>query len=159
MIFTIKMENKKVIKKVKKPTTTTKKKGFVEYIKDNWKIILIILLLLFGVSKCTSSCNRGNQIDKLNYQIVQMDSIITSNGIEMEKMNIKLDDAKSSIDSYKGIATGNQRDLVDQITTLNSEKRELEEKLKKSNSENAKLKKRISELESEIEELNKKTDE
>ena len=147
------MENKKVIKQVKKQTTTVKKKGFVEYIKDNWKIILIILLLLFGVSKCTSSCNRGNQIDKLNYQIVQMDSIITSNGIEIERMNIKLDDAKSSIDSYKGIATGNQRDLVEQITTQKKKKRELEEKLKRTNSENSKLKTRISELESEIEEL------
>jgi len=146
------MENKKVIKKVKKPTTKIKKKGFIEYIKDNWKIILIILLLLFGVSKCTSSCNRGNQIDKLNYQIVQMDSIITSNGIEIEKMNIKLDDAKSSIDSYKGIATGNQRDLVDKISSLTEENRNLTNKVNSLSKENKKLNEKINELEKQKEE-------
>ena len=145
---------KKIV--VKKPIQN--KESFIEKVKKNWKNILLILLVLFSMSKCTSSCNRGKQIDRLNYQIVQMDSVITSNGIELDKLNTRLDDAQTSIDSYKGIATGNQRDLVDKISTLTEEKRNLESQLRKEKSDNKVLQKRIIELEKQIEELNKDTE-
>jgi len=32
----------------------------MEFIKKKWHIIVIVLLLLFGMSKCTSSCSNGN---------------------------------------------------------------------------------------------------
>ena len=122
------MEQKKVVKKVvNKPIQN--KETLIDKIKRNWKNILLIILILFSVSKCTSSCTRGKQIDKLNYQIVQMDSVIHANGIELDKLNMRLDDAQTSIDSYKGIATGNQRDLVDKVSTLTEENKKLKKQV------------------------------
>ncbi len=142
------MEQKKVVKKVVKKNVN---ESFVDKIKKNWKNILLIILVIFSVSKCTSSCTRGRQIDRLNYQIVQMDSVITSNGIELDKLNTRLDDAQTSIDSYKGIATGNQRDLVDKVSTLSEENKNLQKQVNSLIKENGKLKNKVSELEKQIE--------
>ena len=140
------MEQKKVVKKVvNKPIQN--KDTLIDKIKRNWKNILLIILILFSVSKCTSSCTRGKQIDKLNYQIVQMDSVIHANGIELDKLNMRLDDAQTSIDSYKGIATGNQRDLVDKVSTLTEENKQLKKQVTSLTKENTKLNQKISELE------------
>lgn len=140
------MEQKKVVKKiVNKPIQN--KETLIDKIKRNWKNILLIILILFSVSKCTSSCTRGKQIDKLNYQIVQMDSVIHANGIELDKLNMRLDDAQTSIDSYKGIATGNQRDLVDKVSTLTEENKQLKKQVTSLTKENTKLNQKISELE------------
>ena len=146
------MEQKKVIKKVvKKPIQN--KETLIDKIKRNWKNILLIVLILFSVSKCTSSCTRGRQIDRLNYQIVQMDSVIHANGIELDKLNMRLDDAQISIDSYKGIATGNQRDLVDKVSTLTEENKQLKSQVTSLTKENTKLNKKISELEDTLQPL------
>ena len=123
------------------------KETLIDKIKRIWKNILLIILILFSVSKCTSSCTRGKQIDKLNYQIVQMDSVIHANGIELDKLNMRLDDAQTSIDSYKGIATGNQRDLVDKVSTLTEENKQLKKQVTSLTKENTKLNQKISELE------------
>ena len=146
------MEQKKVIKKVvKKPIQN--KETLIDKIKRNWKNILLIVLILFSVSKCTSSCTRGRQIDRLNYQIVQMDSVIHANGIELDKLNMRLDDAQISIDSYKGIATGNQRDLVDKVSALTEENKHLKSQVTSLTKENTKLNKKISELEDTLQPL------
>ena len=145
---------KKIV--VKKPIQN--KESFIEKVKKNWKNILLILLVIFSMSKCTSSCSRGREIDRLNYQIVQMDSVITAQGIAFDKQSIELEGAKTSIDNYKGIATGNQRELVDKISTLTEEKRNLESQLRKEKADNKVLQKRITELEKQIEELNKDTE-
>ena len=140
------MEQKKVVKKVvNKPIQN--KETLIDKIKRNWKNILLIILILFSVSKCTSSCTRGKQIDKLKYQIIQMDSVIHANGIELDKLNMRLDDAQTSIDSYKGIATGNQRDLVDKVSTLTEENKQLKKQVTSLTKENTKLNQKISELE------------
>jgi len=140
------MEQKKVVKKVvKKPVEQNQ---FLEKLKANWKNIVLILLLLFSLSKCTSSCSRGKKIDKLNYQIEQRDSIITANGIALDKLNTRLDDAQASIDSYKGIATGNQKELVDKVNQLTEENKSLTNKLNTVTKERDKLKKQVEELKS-----------
>ena len=52
----------------------------MEYIKKHWKNILLIVLLLFSLSKCTQSCNRAGTIDKMESEnaelVVKKDSII-----------------------------------------------------------------------------------
>ena len=52
----------------------------MEIIKKNIKNIVIALLVLFGLSKCTQSCNRAGMIDKLKadteVSVHQKDSII-----------------------------------------------------------------------------------
>lgn len=147
------MEQKKVIKKVvKKPIQN--KESLIDKIKRNWKNILLILLVIFSMSKCTSSCSRGKQIDRLNVQIEQLDSIIVAKGIEYDKQSIELEGAKTSIDNYKGIATGNQKELVEKVTSLTEENRNLTNKVNSLNKENKKLKEKIDELENKL-----KTDE
>lgn len=142
------MEQKKVVKKIVKKPVEKKENQFIEKLKANWKNILLILLLLFSLNKCTSSCSRGKKIDKLNYQIEQRDSIITSNGIELDKLSTRLDDAQTSIDSYKGIATGNQKELVDKVTQLTEENKKLQNKVNSLTKERDKLKKQVEEMES-----------
>ena len=141
------MEQKKVVKKVVKKPVEVKENKFLDLIKKNWKNIVLILLVLFSFSKCTSSCSRGKQIDKLNYQIVQMDSVIIAQGITLDKQNIELEGAKTSIDNYKGIATGNQKELVDKVTKLTEENNNLKIKINSLVKELNELKKHIKELE------------
>ena len=143
------MEQKKVVRRVVKKEEN--KKPFIDKIKRNWKNILLILLILFSFSKCTSSCSRGKEIDRLNYQIVQMDSVITANGIELDKLNMRLDDAQTNIESYRGIATGNQKELVDKVSELTEENKKLQSKINSLSKENTKLKEELNEI--------KKTDE
>ena len=143
------MEQKKVVKKVvKKPVEEKKDNKFLDTLKRNWKNIVLILLILFSFSKCTSSCSRGKEIDRLNYQIVQMDSVITAQGIAFDKQSIELEGAKTSIDNYKGIATGNQKELVDKVTQLTEENKNLQSRINSLVKERDKLKKQVEELES-----------
>lgn len=44
-------------------------------LKKNWKEILIVLLILFGMNKCTVSCNRGSKLNKANREILYKDSL------------------------------------------------------------------------------------
>ena len=141
---------KKIV--VKKPTQT--KESFLDKLKKNWKNILLILLVLFSMSKCTSSCSRGREIDRLNIRIEQLDSTCIANGIELDKLNTRLGDAQTSIDSYKGIATGNQKELVDKVTRLTEENRNLTNKVNSLSKENKKLKEKIDELEKQKEDMN-----
>ena len=48
----------------------------MEQIKKNWKIILIIVLAVFSLSKCTQSCNRASMANKLEIEINNKDSVI-----------------------------------------------------------------------------------
>jgi hypothetical protein len=45
-------------------------------IKKYWKVGLIVILALFGLSKCTQSCNRASKINEANIEIDKRDSII-----------------------------------------------------------------------------------
>lgn len=141
------MEHKKVVRKVVKKPVEVKENKILDTLKKNWKNIVLVLLVLFSLSKCTSSCSRGKQIDRLNYQIVQMDSIITAQGIAFDKQSIELEGAKTSIDNYKGIATGNQKELVDKVNTLTNENKQLTNKINSLVKERDKLKKQVEELE------------
>lgn len=44
-------------------------------LKKNWKEILIAILILFGMNKCTVSCNRASKLNKANKEIVYKDSL------------------------------------------------------------------------------------
>lgn len=115
----------------------------MEWIKKNIKIILICLLALCLLSKCTQSCNRANEITKLNEKIVQLDSIIDQKdsmliNIEYKNANISelLESEKRHNANFTNIATDNQTNLYDKIEKIEKEKSIL---LK----ENNKLKKQL----------------
>ena len=44
----------------------------MEQIKKHWKNILLVILLLFSLSKCTQSCNRAGEIDKITTETTQV---------------------------------------------------------------------------------------
>ena len=63
----------------------------MEKIKKNWHIIVIVVLLLFGMSKCTQSCNRSTEINKNIITIEQKDSLIKVLNDSVVTLNHKID--------------------------------------------------------------------
>lgn len=63
-------------------------------IKQYWKEIVIGLLLMFCLNKCTQSCNRATVIDEKTSMIEQItnhcDSIVGVLNDSINKLNIKL---------------------------------------------------------------------
>lgn len=57
-------------------------------IKKNWKEILIIILIVFSMNKCTVSCNRGSKLDKANQEIVSRDSTISVMSDSIKSLNV-----------------------------------------------------------------------
>lgn len=112
----------------------------MEKIKKYWKEILLCLLLLFAMNKCTTSCSRGNVVEQQKTEIVQKDSIIRAQADSLNVLKIRWNDAQSNQATYQGIATGNQRELVSQIEALNIEKSTLQSKINSLTQENNKLK-------------------
>lgn len=66
----------------------------MEFIKKKWQIIVIVLLLLFGMSKCTSSCTNSNKFEeseKNHIEYVQkMDSTVKVLNDSINMLNVKL---------------------------------------------------------------------
>lgn len=63
----------------------------MEKIKKNWQIIAIVLLLVFGMSKCTQSCNRSAEISKNVVTIEKKDSLIKVLKDSVVTLNHKID--------------------------------------------------------------------
>lgn len=115
-------------------------------IKQYWKEILIGLLVVFGLNKCTVACNRSTTIDTQKTEIVQKDSIIKVQTDSLNILRIRWNDAQNSQSTYQGIALGNQTELINQINTLKQEKENLSSKVISLTNENNKLKKTINDL-------------
>lgn len=72
-------------------------------LKKNWKEVLIVLLILFGMNKCTVSCNRGKAVEKANAEIVSKDSTIKVLNDSIDKMNVtiaNLNDKNSMLSGF-----------------------------------------------------------
>ncbi len=63
----------------------------MEKLKKNWYIIVIVILLIFSLSKCTQSCNRQTIIDKTNVELVKKDSTIKVMNDSIVSLNHKID--------------------------------------------------------------------
>lgn len=59
-------------------------------LKKNWKEILIVLLILFGMNKCTVSCNRGSKLNKANKEIVYKDSLNKAMADSIKSLNVTI---------------------------------------------------------------------
>lgn len=124
----------------------------MEKIKKYWKEILIGLLVIFCLNKCTTSCSRGRIIKKQNIEIVKKDSIIKVQSDSLNILKIRWTDAQTSQNAYQGIAMGNQQELVNQVNKLQSENDDLQVKNNGLSIENKKLKAEIKNLKSKINE-------
>lgn len=76
----------------------------MESIKKNWKNILIVLLVLFSLSKCTQSCNRATTVDEVKKEAVSKDSIIKT-------LNDSCTTLNTTIEVYKERVNGMQQSI------------------------------------------------
>ena len=102
----------------------------MQFIKKYWKEIIIVLLLIFSMNKCTTSCNRNQKLNKVNIEINKKDSLINELRKDSTLMATRFSDAKESNETYKGIATGNQQELINKINILTNENNQLKKEIK-----------------------------
>lgn len=136
-------------------------------IKKNWKTILIVLLVLFSLNKCTVSCNRQGVIDKQTTELVKKDSIILSNQDTIkakqetiEKMMLIIEGKNNVTDAHldnKEFFEYRINKLNDSISVLNRTNTKLTNELKRKNGEISNLNIKINKLEVEIHELKNST--
>ena len=59
----------------------------MEWIKTHWKEIVIVLLVLFALNKCTQSCNRSSIIDQKDKEIELLDSTLKVSNDSIMSLN------------------------------------------------------------------------
>lgn len=99
----------------------------LDKIKKNWKIILIVILIVFGLNKCTQSCNRQTKIDKQKVKIEQLDSTLQDKNSEIVSLKRDTSDYLNRIRMYDkfGKQTDEyirQRNYSDSLNAVNSAK-------------------------------------
>lgn len=72
----------------------------MEKLKKNWQLILIFLLIVFGMNKCTVSCNRSQKIDSLNTELVKKDSVISARELKIDTLSHNIDILNERISGY-----------------------------------------------------------
>lgn len=99
-----------------------------EFLNKNFKLILIVILLLFGMQKCTQSCNRQEKINALSEEVRMLDSVVdardftivslerdTMDYLNQIKMYQKFDARRSLTDSINAVNLKKQREQTDEI--------------------------------------------
>ena len=106
--------------------------NLVEKIKQHWKVILICLLTMMWMSKCTTSCSRGKEIERQAKTIEVLDSTITSKDSVIRELMFDismkeglLDAADKHSENFTSIASDNQLILLDKVSKLSSENKKL----------------------------------
>lgn len=115
-------------------------------IKKYWKEILIGILVIFSLNKCTVACNRNSKINKQNTEIVQKDSLIQVQADSLNILKIRWKDMQESQHTYQGLAIGNQNELINIIEDQKNKIAYMTGQIQKLTSENAQLKKEIKSL-------------
>lgn len=87
----------------------------MEKIKKNWHIIVIFILLIFGLSKCTQSCNRQMIIDNSEQVINQKDSVISVLKDSIVTLNHHIDLLNNDNKNYQENIKS-QQDAINKIT-------------------------------------------
>ena len=111
----------------------------MEKIKKYWKEILIVLLVIFSLNRCTVACNRDTKINKQNTELVKQDSIIKSQSDTLNILKVRWNDAQKSQSTYQGIAIGNQQSLLNEIESLNKKVNDYTNQINLLKNQNAKL--------------------
>ena len=122
----------------------------MEFIKKNWKIILIVLLVLFGMNKCTVSCNRATKIDKQQIELVQKDSIIKAQADSLKVFAIRWDENQKGQANYQHLATGTKEELTNIIGDMKNTIETLTSKIQSLTTENNQLKKENKQLKKQL---------
>ena len=92
----------------------------MEFIKKHWKEILIGLLIVFSLNKCTVACNRDTKINKQQTELVQKDSIIKVQNDSLNIFKVRWDENQKGQANYQNLAKGTKQDLENEIESLNN---------------------------------------
>lgn len=103
----------------------------MKFIQKNWKTILIVLLVVFSLNKCTVACNRDSKIDKQQTELVQKDSIIKAQYDSLNILKVRWNDAQTNKNDIVGVALNSKQELTNQVNQLNSENSTLTQKVNK----------------------------
>lgn len=122
----------------------------MEKIKKHWKVILIVLLVIFGMNKCTTSCNRGSTINKQTTQIEELTKQNDSLLKVCDMQSLQIDEMGRGRDMLSGLATGNQQLLMDSIGSLVNQNAELRAKNVKLQGELNSTKKELKRLKDDL---------
>jgi len=122
----------------------------MEFVKKNWKIILIVLLILFGMNKCTVSCNRSTKIDKQQIELVQKDSIIKAQADSLNIFKVRWDENQKGQANYQNLAKGTKQDLENEIESLNNVINAYKNQVNALKNQNAKLIKENNQLKGQL---------
>ena len=108
--------------------------SFTEKIKQHWKVILLCLLVVLWMNRCSVACSRESKIEKLEDQVEQRDSllferdsIIREMTFELDMKNALLDSEKSHNSNFTSIASDNQAVLMRKVRNLTQENTKLKE--------------------------------
>ena len=103
------------------------KTTMLDKIKKNWKNILIIILTIFSLNKCSHSCNKQIKIDEQTTKILQLDSTLQEKNYEIISLKRDTSDYLNRIRMYDkfGKQTDEyirQRNYTDYLNAINSAK-------------------------------------
>ena len=108
--------------------------SFTDKIKQHWKVILLCLLTVLWMNRCSVACSRESKIEKLEDQVEQhdsllfeRDSIIREMTFELDMKNALLDSEKSHNSNFTSIASDNQAVLMRKVRNLTQENTKLKE--------------------------------
>lgn len=72
-----------------------------EKLKQNWKVIVIIVLALFSLSKCTQSCTRGGKVKAKTAVIDSLTTVIDSQALVINDLQKDTANYINQIKLYK----------------------------------------------------------
>ena len=124
----------------------------MEKIKKYWKEILICLLVVFSLNKCTVACNRDTKINKQQTEIIQKDSIIRSQSDSLKAFSIRWEENQRGQENYQNLATGTKQELVNTIGKMKNTIEFMTNKIQQLTFENNQLKKENKQLKEKINE-------
>ena len=112
---------------------------FTDKIKQHWKVILLCLLTVLWMNRCSVACSRESKIEKLEDQVercdsllFERDSIIREMTFELDMKNALLDSEKSHNSNFTSIASDNQVVLMRKVRNLTQENTKLKEDNKRN---------------------------
>ena len=122
----------------------------MEFIKKNWKIILIALLIVFSLNKCTVACNRDTKINKQQIELVQKDSIIKAQADSLNAFSIRWEENQKGQANYQNLAIGTKEELVNTIGDMKNTIEFMTNKIQTLTNENNVLKKENKQLKDQL---------
>lgn len=110
-----------------------------EKLKKNWHIIVIVILILFGMNKCTTSCTRGHIINNQLKQIEQCDSMYNhdidslTNIVQQQSHQIDILNEKLTGANNLNSAVSAEREKTNEANSRAAEANRRAEQLRKQN--------------------------